>query len=95
MVLLKNQSSAVRLRHLVPFAFVLFLIFTTALGVVCKYIWLLELAVVVLHLTLGLIFGAKKTKKISEVIRMPFLFMMLHISYGVGYLAGIFTNIEK
>lgn len=95
MVLLKNQSSAVRIRHLVPFAFVLFLIVTTALGFACRYFWWLELGVVVLHLILGLIFGAKKTKIISEVIRMPFLFLVLHISYGVGYLAGIFTNIEK
>ncbi len=95
MVLLKNQSSAVRLRHLVPFAFVLFLIAATALGFACKALWWLELSVVVLHMVLGLVFGAKKTNKISEIIRMPFLFLILHVSYGAGYLAGILIKIDK
>ena len=95
MVLLKNHSSAVRLRHLIPFAFVLFLIVTGALGFVWKYFWWLELGVMALYLLLGLIFGIKKTKRMSEIIKMPFLFLILHVSYGVGYLEGILTKIKK
>lgn len=95
MVLLKNQNSALRLRHLVPFAFVLFLIATTILGFFSKYFWFLEIGVIQLHLLIGLVAGSKKTKKVSEIVKMPFLFLLLHLSYGVGYLAGIFTKIEK
>ena len=94
MVLLKNQNSALRLRHLVPFAFVLFLIVTTLLGFFSKYLWFLELGVLFLHLALGLFAATKKTKSISEILKMPFLFLLLHVSYGAGYLAGIFTRID-
>ena len=95
MVLLKNQASAVRLRHLIPFVFVLFLMVTTVLGFIWACFWLLELGVIILHIILGIIFGIKKTKKISEIIKMPFLFMMLHVSYGMGYLEGVFTKINN
>ena len=94
MVLLKNQNSALRLRHLVPFAFVLFLIATTILGFFSKYFWFLEIGVLLLHLLLGLYAATKKTKNISEALKMPFLFLLLHLSYGAGYLAGIFTRID-
>lgn len=95
MVLLKNQKSALRLRHIVPFAFVVFLIASTFLGFFLKHIWYLEIGVVALHLFLGLIAGSKKTKIISEIVKMPFLFLLLHLSYGTGYLAGIFTKINS
>lgn len=94
MVLLKNQNSALRLRHLVPFAFVLFLIATTVLGFFSRYFWFLEIGVLLLHLVLGLYAATKKTKNISEALKMPFLFLLLHLSYGTGYLAGIFTKID-
>ena len=94
MVLLKNQNSALRLRHLVPFAFVLFLIATTVLGFFNKYFWFLEIGILLLHLALGFCAATKKSKNISEILKMPFLFLLLHISYGAGYLAGIFTKID-
>lgn len=94
MVLLKNQNSALRLRHLVPFAFVLFLIATTVLGFLNKYFWFFEIGVLLLHLALGLYAATKKSKNILEVLKMPFLFLLLHLSYGAGYLAGIFTKID-
>ncbi len=94
MVLLKNQNSALRLRHIVPFAFILFLIATTILGFFSKYFWLLEIGVLLIHLALGLYAATKRTSNISEVLNMPLLFLLLHLSYGVGYLVGIFTKID-
>ena len=95
MVLLKNQNSALSLRHLIPFVFVLFLIVATSLGFLNKYIWLIEVAVLLLHFTIGLYAGCKKTNKFFAILKMPFLFILLHISYGTGFLAGIFKNIQK
>jgi Glycosyltransferases, probably involved in cell wall biogenesis len=94
MVLMKNQNSALRLRHLVPFAFVFFLIVSTILGFISKYFWYLEIGVLLLHLALGLYAATKKTHKISEVLKMPFLFLLLHLSYGAGYLAGTFITLH-
>ena len=94
MVLLKNQNSALRLRHLVPFAFVLYLITTIILGFLHSFFWYLGAGVIILHLLIGLYAATKKSKKLSEIIKMPFLFLLLHLSYGVGYLAGIFTKVK-
>ena len=95
MVLLKHQNSALSLRHLVPFAFVLYLIIFTALGFFSKIFWFLEAGVLLIHVMLGLMAACKKTRRLSEIVKMPFLFLILHLSYGVGYLSGIFTKIEK
>lgn len=95
MVLIKNHSSAVRLRHLVPFVFVLFLIITLFGGFVKSFLWWAGMGVVALHLVMGLIAGINKTHTVSEIIKMPFLFFLLHVSYGTGYLVGLFTKLEE
>ncbi|WP_407397687.1 glycosyltransferase family 2 protein [Anaerovibrio sp.] len=93
MVLLKQQGSALSLRHLVPFAFVLFLIGSTICGFFYDYIWLFESMVLLLYVVLGIVASIRKTSKVFEVIKMVCLFFLLHISYGVGYLKGIFTSV--
>lgn len=95
MVLLKNRNSALRLRHLVPFAFVLFLIISLFLGIYKKMFWYIMIFILLLHLGIGFFAGIKKTKKISEILQMPSLFLLLHLSYGFGYLAGIFKKIDN
>lgn len=94
MVLLKNQNSALRFRHLIPFAFVIYLILSAVLGIVHWGIWVLAAGVLLLHLSLGFLAALQKTRKAAEILKMPFLFLLLHLSYGTGYLAGIFTKIS-
>ena len=89
MVLLKEDRSGLSVRHLVPFAFVVFLIVSTIGGFFYKPIWIIELCILVLYFTLGLGFGIKAKAKGLEIIEMPFLFFLLHTSYGIGYLSGI------
>lgn len=92
MILLKDHSSALSLRHMIPFAFVIYLICSTVGGFICSWLWIAELLVILLHFICGLIAALKKSNGIREVIQMPFLFMMLHISYGLGYVAGKKNN---
>lgn len=94
MVLLKYHNSALRLRHLVPFVFIIYLIFSMILGFFIRFFWIQEIAVLILHLLLGTVAASKKTNRITEILKMPFLFLLLHISYGLGYLVGIFTIID-
>ena len=91
-VVQRKNGSALSLRHMIPFAFVAFLLTTTLLGFLWKPFWCLELAVLVLHLLLGTLFALKKTKNPKQWVRMPFLFMMLHLWYGTGYLVGLFQK---
>ena len=95
MVLLKNHKSALRVRHLIPFVFVLFLLTSLGFGLLNKRVRNIGISVILLHLAIGIYAACLKTKKISEIIRMPFLFLLLHTSYGAGYLSGIATKIDK
>jgi len=89
MVLLKEDRSGLSIRHLVPFAFVLFIILSTILGIVYRPIWIIEAFVLLLYLILGLVFGIKAGAKGMEIIKMPGLFFLLHCAYGIGYIAGL------
>ena len=92
MVLLKKDHTALSLRHLVPFAFVLFLLITLIGGFWWHPLWYLCIGVICLHLILGLLFAFKKTNKISVVLRMPILFISLHFAYGLGYIKGLLNK---
>ena len=91
MVLLKRGCGALSIRHLVPFAFVLSLVGSIILGFVLSLFWILGIVIILLHLSLGLYFATKKTNKFVQIITMPFLFISLHLAYGVGYIRGIFN----
>ena len=89
MVLLKEDRSGLSIRHLVPFAFVMFLVVSSAGGFFFKPLWILEGCILILYLILGLIFGIKAKARGIEIVLMPFLFFLLHTSYGIGYHLGI------
>lgn len=89
MVLLKRGVAGLSLRHLVPFAFVLYVIASVVAGFFYSWIWYLCGCIILLHLMLGIVFGLKKTTKIRDLIKMPFLFLALHFAYGLGYFAGL------
>ena len=93
MVLLRKHGAALNLRHLIPFVFVLYLIFSTIFGFFAHVFWIQEIFIILLHLLLGVIAAAKKSHNIADIIKMPVLFLMLHISYGLGYLTGLFVTI--
>lgn len=89
MILILNRTSAPSIRHLIPFAFVFFLFASTILGFFSHWIWKFEVAIMILHLFCGLFAAFKKTRNLKEIVVMPFLFLILHISYGLGYFSGI------
>ena len=86
----KKTKGTLSLRHMIPFVFVAFIGITTLLGFFEKVFWYIEAAILALHLVLGLIFAKKKTNNPKELICMPILFMGLHLSYGIGFLVGLF-----
>lgn len=90
MVLLKQDPSGLSIRHLVPFAFVIFLVITSFGGIAFKSLWILELCVLFIHLVLGIYFGKKSGAKGHEILQMPILFLIFHLSYGSGFLIGLF-----
>ena len=95
MVLAKKEPSALSLRHLVPAAFVVYILLSAALGFLYAPIWFVLAGVILLHLILGFVAACAKKTNLKEKLTMPFLFLLLHLSYGTGYFAGLFTRVKN
>jgi glycosyltransferase involved in cell wall biosynthesis len=80
-------------RQLVPFFFVLFLLIMIPLSVVSSISGFLLATGSVMYILTDMAFSVKvalKAEKLSLVFYLPWLFFLIHICYGWGYLRGIF-----
>ena len=88
---------SMKLRHFIPFIFVLSLI----VGIIimflkCKILKYLFLGELALYLLLDIIFSFKNTKKgFRHCILMFIIYPLFHISYGIGSIVGIGKIIKK
>lgn len=93
----KKLGSAATLRQFVPPLFVLFLLsclLMPVLGVYFQVLWVLGFF---LYLSLDLAVSvsiAQKKSRIGMIFVLPFLFPLIHLAYGYGYLKGyVLVNI--
>lgn len=84
----KKHRTFTNYRQLVPFLFIVFL-FSLILGLIYKPYFYLYSGILILYFLLAFIFAYKKTNNISEIFTVILSFLILHISYGFGYLQGI------
>lgn len=79
-------------RHLVPLVFLLFLVFGSIGALFSHYIAWLLVAGAGTYLACDLFYTIRlmlETKRMILLILLPWLFLILHLSYGYGYLVGI------
>ncbi len=81
----KKVRSGMKLRHLVPFFFVLYLLGLPLLW----YSWIFILPLC-LYILLAVFESIKSSANFSEKMLMPFIFLILHTSYGLGFIKGLF-----
>jgi len=89
---LKFGAKAFSWRHLVPLIFVSGLIGTGILGIFFPVFLWLFLNIIILYLLINLYFSlsiAIKEKNFRYLSSMPIVFLVRHISYGLGSLWGI------
>lgn len=86
----KLHSTVTSARQLAPPLFVFFIFtglifafFGLVFAIIYGSIWLL-------YIIAGLWFASKKSKNVGEIIKIVWCFFILHISYGLGYMKGIF-----
>lgn len=94
-ILAKKTPAALSLRHTIPFLFSIFLFswgLTEWAGIKLRRI---GRGTAALYLSLAVFFSWKKEKTIEAVVKMPALFLLLHLSYGIGSISGIITRAEK
>ncbi len=85
----KKDIKSLSIRHLIPLFFVLGILGCGIMGFLFYQFWILLVCVLILYLLLGLIFSLKKTGKVKQILLMPFLFFLFHMSYGMGALISI------
>ncbi|MGN0481511.1 MAG: glycosyltransferase family 2 protein [Lachnospiraceae bacterium] len=91
------------LYHFVPFAFVVAIILTTLGSLILRAGWMYFLTglmwsvygvLAVVMAVMGVIGAPKKARSFYN-LTLPVLFLLLHVSYGVGTLLGLCKNTKK
>lgn len=90
-ILLKKNFKAISIRHLIPFIFILSLLSLIPLSFIHYLFMYTLLSELALYYMLAIIFTIKKSKNIFLVLLMPYIFLIYHLSYGLGTLIGVFT----
>lgn len=92
----KQQKGSMKLRHYIPFIFVLSLIILVLLsGFVSKIFFSLLLIVELgAYLIADIFFASKACTNIKSFFTLLFLFPSIHIAYGLGSVVGVFTCIK-
>jgi glycosyltransferase involved in cell wall biosynthesis len=85
----KKHKAITTIRQLIPFLFVVFLILGSILSTLSSKILISFISVLLIYLITAFFFGYKLSKRITTSLKLMFLFFVLHISYGLGYLKGI------
>ena len=86
---------ALSLRHFIPLFFVLSLILPLfAAFIDSRFLWLSAVSLLS-YLTLVIILSLKMKNSYSSVRYLILSFLILHLSYGIGSIMGIFSVIKK
>ena len=92
----KKLGSPATIRQFFPLLFVIGLVLGFILCLLFPVLWPFYTAVVLMHLLIGAFEGiksARKTGKWGCIFIMPYIFLNMHISYGIGYLRGLYNLI--
>lgn len=85
----RKHRAVTTLRQLVPPVFALTLVVGAFLSFFSCYILIGWLVMIGLYLVSAKVAALFKTRNPVEVVRMIWCFMTLHLSYGIGYLQGL------
>ncbi|KMT22609.1 glycosyltransferase family 2 protein [Clostridium cylindrosporum] len=90
-VIQKHKRPA-SIRHLIPLIFVSGIIAGTILSIFSKVLMIMFLSVLGLYAALSLVYAVKAcNSKYKYVPRIMLCFLILHLSYGLGFIEGIYT----
>ena len=85
----KNHKTVTSLRQIVPLFFVLFIIFSLVIGLVVRESIQISIAIYFIYFVLSLKSSLKLSKNIKCILKISYVFLLIHIGYGLGYLMGL------
>jgi len=87
--------NSLSLRHFIPLLFVLSLIVPTLGAVFYPKLLYISLLSFVSYISLVILISIKLNNHHTNLIYLIYSFLVLHISYGIGSLVGIFNTIKR
>jgi len=92
---LPAQLNAIKIRHIVPFAFILATITLPVIALTVHFFWTMWLLMVISYLGLAVIsaitYKRAKLKPINR-LKMVLCYFVMHFSYGIGWICGFFSK---
>ena len=94
----KKLGAPATVRQFFPLFFLLFLVFG---GIGCLFSPLVQqvyVGILLLYLFIGLVVGGMSAIRMHQpllILLMPYVFLNIHLSYGLGYLTGSFNVMRK
>ncbi len=85
----KKHKTVTTFRQLVPLLFVMFLFVSAILAIFSPITLFGSLIIIVLYFFLALFFASKQSSSIKDTFLIAYSFLILHLSYGYGYLWGL------
>lgn len=89
----KKLGSPATIRQFFPLLFLLCLFFGGIISIFSPFVLKMYVAMLLLYLVISLVVGAMgaiRTRRFAVMLIMPYIFLNIHLSYGFGYLRGIF-----
>ncbi len=87
----KKHKTVTTVRQLIPLFFVLFLSVGAITSMLHNLIFYAYLGVIILYVVFAFLSALKLSTKPSYIYKLVYCFLILHCSYGLGYLTGIFS----
>lgn len=94
----KKLGSPATIRQFFPLLFVIVLVLGLILCLLFPALWSFYAGIILLHLLIGGYEGMKsgrKTGKWGCTFIMPYIFLNMHISYGIGYIHGLWKILTR
>jgi glycosyltransferase involved in cell wall biosynthesis len=88
-LVLKKVKSEIKLRHLIPTFFVMYLLFLLP---ALYYVGIVSLLPLLSYFALAILFALKSEGNFKEKFYCLLVFPTLHISYGSGFILGLFKK---
>ena len=86
----KKHNTITTIRQLAPSFFICFIIFGLLISLFNKKMLIIYSFILLIYILLSIANSIKYNNKIRQIFNTIFSFYILHISYGIGYLTGIF-----
>lgn len=91
----KKLGKPANIRQFFPLLFVTGLFIGLPLSFFSQFILFVYVGTIFLYFILAFFFSIKETKNLKQIFMQVFTFMNVHISYGFGYLVGVYKLLTK